>query len=65
LNEFPGEYEITYYYPDGNVSAVLDLKIEKTGEIYTLYYARDGKVLLAGTGFETPGGLSGGYCRVD
>ena len=60
-NGFAGEYEITYYYPDGTVSAELDLRIEKSGEIYDLYYLKDGEVLLRGVGIETSDGLCGGY----
>ncbi len=62
---FPGTYAITYYYPDGSVSAELDLTIEKSGSVYELTYAKDGIVLLRGVGLETEEGLAGGYRLVD
>ncbi len=63
-NGFPGAYEITYYYPDGTVSAELDLKIEQSGEVFDLYYMKEGKVLLTGVGIETEDGLVGGYRKI-
>ncbi len=62
---FPGEYEITYFYPDGHVSAVLDLTIEKNGDIYNLTYSKDGEALLIGVGVETQDGLAAGYRMVE
>ena len=63
-NGFPGEYEITYYAPDGTISAELELTIEKTGDVYELSYLKDGELLLAGVGIETPDGLVGGYRKL-
>lgn len=63
-NGFPGSYEITYYRPDGTISAELDLSIEKDGDIYTLTYSKEGTALLIGTGLETPSGLAGGYRKL-
>lgn len=64
-NGFPGTYDITYYYPDGRVSAELELGISKTGNTYKLTYSKDGEILLAGVGIETPCGLAGGYRKVE
>ncbi len=61
---FPGRYEISYYFPDGSLSTVLDLEIEKSGEVFELKYNKDGETLLAGVGFETPGGLVAGYRKI-
>ncbi len=63
-NGFPGSYKITYYRPDGSISAELDLTIEKDGDIYTLTYSKAGTVLLVGAGLETPCGLAGGYRKL-
>ena len=63
-NGWPGTYEITYFYPDGSVSAVLELEIEKKGDVYDLRYSKDGEVLLVGIGLETPAGLAGGYRKL-
>ena len=63
-NGFPGDYRITYIHPDGTVSAELDLRIEKRGEVYDLSYVKDGKLLLVGVGLETQDGLAGGYRMV-
>ncbi len=64
-NGFPGDYEITYYYPDGSVSAELDLKIERSGDVFEFSYLKDGSLLLFGVGLETDDGLVGGYRRVE
>lgn len=63
-NGFPGTYDITYYYPDGTVSAELELGIVKNGDVYDLTYSKDGQLLLRGIGLETPVGLAGGYRRI-
>ncbi|MCP5084290.1 MAG: hypothetical protein GY948_21590 [Alphaproteobacteria bacterium] len=63
-NGFPGTYDVTYYRPDGTISAELELSIEKEGEIYTLTFSKDGTALLAGIGLETPSGLAGGYRKL-
>ena len=63
-NGFPGRYEITYFLPNGDVSAVLDLVIERSGAVYTLTYSKDGETLLTGIGFETADGLSAGYRKL-
>ena len=63
-NGFPGRYDISYYFPDGKLSIELELEIEKTGDVYALRYNKDGKTLLAGVGFETPGGLAAGYRKL-
>ncbi len=64
-NGFPGTYDITYYYPNGDKAIDLQLVIEKTDEIYSFSYLQDGQLLLTGVGIETPSGLSGGYRRVE
>ena len=64
-NGFPGEYRITYFFADGTLSAELDLRIEKSGDIYSLAYLENGETLLAGVGFETPEGLVAGYRKLD
>ena len=61
---FPGEYRISYFFPDGTLSAELDLKIEKSGDVYDLAYIEDGETLLVGAGFETPEGLVAGYRKL-
>jgi len=63
-NGFPGTYEITYYYPDGTVSAELELGIVKSGDVYRLTYSKDEEILLVGIGLETPSGLAGGYRKL-
>lgn len=63
-NGFAGEYEITYYYPDGSASGTFDLKIEKTGAAYALSYSQNGQVLLRGVGLETAEGLAAGYRKI-
>ena len=64
-NGFPGTYDITYYRPDGTVSAELELTITKDGDIHTLTYSKDGEALLRGVGLETPAGLAGGFRKLD
>ncbi len=63
-NGFPGTYDITYFYPDGTVSAELVLDIRKDGDVYNMVYSKDDDVLLLGIGLETPCGLAGGYRKV-
>ena len=63
-NGFPGTYDITYYYPNGDKAIDLELVIEKEGGIYKFSYLQDGQLLLIGVGVETPTGLAGGYRRL-
>lgn len=60
-NGFPGEYVVTYYFPDGSEAGTFDLKIEKTGPVYDLSYRKNGELLFIGVGIETPEGLAAGY----
>ena len=64
-NGFPGNYEITYRYANGQVSAELELEIEQHGQAYNFYYRKDGKLLMVGVGVETAEGLAGGYRMVE
>ena len=32
-NGFPGDYVVTYFYPDGSEAGTFDLKIRKTGPV--------------------------------
>lgn len=61
---FPGDYVITYFYPDGSEADTFDLKIEKTGPVYDLFYRKNGKLLFIGVGIETSDGLAAGYRKV-
>lgn len=63
-NGFPGTYDITYYYPNGEAAIDLELVIQRNGEVYEFKYLQNGRLLLTGVGIETPSGLSGGYRRV-
>jgi hypothetical protein len=43
-NGFPGEYEITYFDPDGNNTGTFDLKIIKSGLVHELYLSLDDRI---------------------
>jgi len=64
-NGFPGDYMITYFYPDGSEAGTFDLKIEKTGPIYDLSYSKDGELLFIGVGIETSDGMAAGFRKTD
>jgi len=60
-NGFAGNYDITYFNPDGSDSGTFDLKIEKTGPIYDLAWSKEGELLFIGVGIETSDGLAAGW----
>ena len=62
---FPGDYIVTYYYPDGREAGTFDLKIERTGPVYDLSYSKDGKLLFIGVGIDTPDGMAIGYRKAE
>ncbi|MBI5601800.1 MAG: hypothetical protein HY879_00435 [Deltaproteobacteria bacterium] len=64
-NGFPGDYVVTYLYPDGSEAGTFDLKIEKTGPIYDLSYSKNGEILFVGVGVETSDGLAAGYRKAE
>lgn len=64
-NGFPGDYVVTYFYPDGSEAGTFDLKIEKTGPVYDPSYRKNGKLLFVGVVIETPDGLAAGYRKVE
>lgn len=64
-NGFPGNYIVTYFYPDGSEAGTFDLKIEKTGSIYDLSWSRDGELLYIGVGIETSDGMAIGYRKIE
>jgi len=64
-NGFPGDYVVTYLYPDGSEAGTFDLKITKTGLVYDLSYSRNGKLLFLGVGIDTPDGMAAGYRKIE
>ena len=64
-NGFPGNYVVTYFYPDGSEAGTFDLKIEKRGPIYDLSYSKNAELLFVGVGIETSDGLAAGYRKVE
>jgi hypothetical protein len=64
-NGFPGDYVVTYFYPDGSEAGTFDLKITKTGPVYDLSYSRDGKLLFLGVGIDTSDGMAAGYRKAE
>jgi len=65
LNGFPGDYIVTYFYPDGSEAGTFDLKIEKNGPIYDLSYSKSGELLFVGVGIDTSDGMAAGYRKVE
>lgn len=63
-NGFSGEYEITYFDPDGTNISTFDLNIIKSGLVHELYWSVEGEVLFVGVGIETSDGLSAGWRKV-
>jgi hypothetical protein len=59
-NGFPGDYIVTYFYPDGSEARTFDLKITKTGPVYDLSYSRNGKLFFLGVGIDTSDGMAAG-----
>ena len=64
-NGFPGDCVVTYFYPDGSEAGTFDLKIEKTGPIYDLFYSKNDEILFVGVGIGTSDGLAAGYRKVE
>ncbi len=64
-NGFPGNYTIIYFNADGNEVGSYDLKIEKTGSIYELFWRKDGEVLFVGVGIETSDGMAAGWRKTE
>ena len=62
---FPGEYVVTYYYPDGRELGMFDLKIVKTGPVYDLSWSKNGKLLFLGVGIDTSDGMAAGFRKVE
>ncbi len=62
---FPGDYVVTYFYPDGSEAGTFDLRIMKTGPVYDLSYSKDGKLLFLGVGIDTADGMAAGYRKVE
>jgi hypothetical protein len=62
---FPGNYIVTYYYPNGSEAGTFDLKITKTGPVYDLSYSRNGKLLFLGVGIDTSDGMAAGYRKIE
>ncbi len=62
---FPGEYIITYFYPDGREAGTFDLKIERTGPIYDLTWSKNGELLVIGVGIDTSDGMAAGFRKVE
>lgn len=60
-NGFSGTYKIQYTDHLGKNLGVFDLRIEKSGEIYELYWMKNDRVIFVGVGIETPEGLSAGW----
>jgi hypothetical protein len=64
-NGFPGKYDVTYSNADGNEVDSYDLKIEKTGSIYELFWRKDGELLFVGVGIETSDGMAVGWRKTE
>ena len=57
-------YHVWYFYENGNFSDKYDLKIEKTGDFYTVIWPVNGEVAARGVGMEAENGLAVGWRRV-
>ena len=61
---FAGRYHVRYFYDNGEFSDEYDLIIEKAGDIYSVSWITNGKVLARGVGMEVEKGLAVGWRRV-
>ncbi len=61
---FAGRYHVRYFYDSGEFSDEYDLIIEKTEDVYKVFWLIDGKVRALGVGMEVENGLAVGWRRV-
>ena len=61
---FAGRYHVRYFYDSGEFSDEYDLIIEKSGDVYRVFWLVDGKTLAIGVGMEVDDGLAVGWRRV-
>ena len=61
---FAGRYHVRYFFDSGEFSDEYDLIIEKSGDVYRVFWLVDGETLAIGVGMETEDGLAVGWRRV-
>lgn len=61
---FAGRYHVRYFYDSGEFSDEYELIIEKSGDVYRVFWLVDGETLAIGVGMEVEDGLAVGWRRV-
>ena len=61
---YAGRYHVRYFYDSGEFSDEYDLIIEKSGDVYRVFWLVDGETLAIGVGMEVEDGLAVGWRRV-
>ena len=61
---FAGRYHVRYFYDSGEFSDEYELIIEKSGDVYRVFWLVDGETLAVGVGMEVEDGLAVGWRRV-
>jgi len=61
---FAGRYHVRYFYDYGEFSDEYDLVIEKSEDVYSVFWVVDGETLAIGVGMEVDDGLAVGWRRV-
>jgi len=61
---FAGRYHVRYFYDNGEFSDEYDLVIEKSEDVYSVFWVVDGETLAIGVGMEVDDGLAVGWRRV-
>jgi hypothetical protein len=64
IEGFAGRYHVRYFYDSGEFSDEYDLIIEKSEDVYKVFWLVDGKTLAIGVGMEVENGLAVGWRRV-
>ena len=64
IEGFAGRYHVRYFYDSGEFSDEYDLIIEKSGDVYKVFWLVDGETLAIGVGMEVEDGLAVGWRRV-
>ena len=61
---YAGAYHVRYFYESGEFSDEYDLIIEKSGDVYRVFWLVAGETLAIGVGMEIEDGLAVGWRRV-
>jgi len=61
---FAGRYHVRYFYDSGEFSDEYELIIEKSEDVYRVFWLVEGETLAAGVGMEVEDGLAVGWRRV-